>query len=460
MNFFQRDLDLRSREALMKGLKAGIVSLGCAKNLVDTEVMLGILEQQGLDIVNDPAEAAVIIVNTCSFIAAAKEESINTILQMAEYKKKGNCKALIVAGCLSQRYKNELLRELPEVDALLGTGEWDRIAEALQDVLGGKRAVFVGTAEGIYDGVQPRIPATPSFSRYVKIAEGCDNCCSYCVIPAVRGNFRSRTIESIVAEVRLLAEQGVKEINLIAQDTTSYGRDLYGKPQLVKLLKELIPIEGIVWLRLLYCYPADFTDELIELIAAEEKICNYIDLPLQHADNAILKAMGRRSTREEVLSLLGKIRRKLPDAALRTSFIVGFPGETEEQFNQLLSFVKSCRFDRVGVFMYSREEDTPAAALPGQIPEEVKEERYHLLMEAQMQISQELNEALAGQKFSVLIEGENTGEPILYGRTEREAPDIDGKVYLTKRAGITPGDMVFAEVTEGYAYDLSAEIIE
>lgn len=441
-------------------LKAGMVSLGCAKNLVDTEVMLGILDQKGIEIINNPAEADIIIVNTCSFINDAKEESINTILQMAEYKEKGTCKALIVAGCLSQRYKDELLQELPEVDALLGTGEWGHIADAVDAALQGKRMAFVGSAEGIYDETQPRIPTTPSFSMYVKIAEGCDNCCSYCVIPAVRGSFRSRPIESIVAEVQNLAQKGVKEINLIAQDTTSYGRDLYGEPQLAKLLKALIPIDGIQWIRLLYCYPTYFTDELIRLIATESKICKYIDIPLQHVDNEILQAMHRHSTQEEVVALLQKIRANIPEVAIRTSFIVGFPGESEDHFSNLLAFAKDFRFDRVGVFMYSQEEGTPAAALPGQIPEEVKEERYHQLMELQMQISQELNDTLVGKRTMVLIEGENTDEPIMFGRTQREAPDIDGKVYLTKRPEVKAGDMVFAEITEGYAFDISAEIIE
>lgn len=443
----------------MKRLKVGIVSLGCAKNLVDTEVMLGILDQKGFEIINSPAEADIIIVNTCSFINTAKEESINTILQMAAYKEKGNCKALIVAGCLSQRYKEELLYELPEVDALLGTGDWGRVEEAVRTVLEGKRAVLVGSAENIYDEMQPRIPTTPHFSVYVKIAEGCDNCCSYCVIPAVRGGFRSRTIESIVAEVQLLAQKGVKEINLIAQDTTSYGRDLYGKPQLVTLLKALVPIEGIEWIRLLYCYPSYFSDELISLIAGESKICKYVDIPLQHADNEMLRAMNRRSTQEEVVALLRKIRAKIPGVAIRTSFIVGFPGEREDHFDRLRAFIKDFRFDRLGIFMYSQEEGTEAGAMPNQISEQIKEERYHQLMELQMQISQELNNALVGSKVLVLIEGENTGEPIIYGRTEREAPDIDGKVYLTKRAGIKAGDMVWAEITEGYAYDISAEVL-
>lgn len=445
----------------MKGLKAGIVSLGCAKNLVDTEVMLGILAREGIEIINNPAEADIIIINTCSFINSAKEESIDTILQMAEFKKEGHCKALIVTGCLSQRYKEDLLSELPEVDAILGTDEWGRILEAVDNALTGKRTAFVDTLGKIYDVDNPRMQTTPKHSVYVKIAEGCDNCCSYCVIPLVRGNFRSRKIESIVAEVKELAAKGVKEINLIAQDTTSYGRDIYGAPRLVELLKELLPIEGIQWIRLLYSYPAYFTDELIEIIAKEPKICKYIDIPLQHADNTILHVMKRKSTQEKVVDLLNKLRQRIPGVAIRTSFIVGFPGEEDSHFNNLFDFVKQTRFDRVGVFTYSQEEDTPAAILEHQIPEEVKAERYHRLMELQTEISQELNHELVGKRFLVLVEGNAEDQPdIIFGRTERDAPDIDGKVYMTKREGIKAGDMVVVEITEGYAYDLSGEIVD
>jgi len=445
----------------MKGLKAGIVSLGCAKNLVDTEVMLGILDREGIKIVSDPAEADIIIINTCSFISSAKEESIDTILQMAAYKKQGNCKAIIVTGCLSQRYKEELLQELPEVDALLGTDEWGRIAEAVQNALAGRRTAFVEFSGKIYDAENPRIQTTPSHSVYVKIAEGCDNCCSFCVIPLVRGSFRSRKIESIVAEVKELASKGVKEINLIAQDTTSYGRDIYGSFRVADLLKELTNIEDIRWVRLLYAYPSFFTDELIEIIASEPKICKYIDIPLQHADNTVLQAMHRSGTQEEVVKLLQKIRQRIPGVAIRTSFIVGFPGEDDAKFNKLFEFVKKIRFDHVGVFIYSQEEGTPAAEMAYQVPEDVKEERYHRLMELQTQISQSLNQALVGKKMDVLVEGQSEDQQdIIFGRTERDAPDIDGKIYMTKRAGVKPGDMVVVEISEGYAYDLSGEIVD
>lgn len=445
----------------MKGLKAGIVSLGCAKNLVDTEVMLGILDREGMEIISNPAEADIIIINTCSFINSAKEESIDTILQMAEYKQQGRCKAIIVTGCLSQRYKEELLQELPEVDALLGTDEWGRIAEAVQNALAGRRTAFVETSGKIYDVEHSRIRTTPNHSAYTKIAEGCDNCCSYCVIPLVRGRFRSRKIETIIAEVKELANKGVKEINLIAQDTTSYGRDIYGSPRLVELLKDLTSIEGIRWVRLLYAYPSFFTDELIDIIANEPKICKYIDIPLQHADNTILQAMNRSCTQDEVINLLDRIRTRVSGVAIRTSFIVGFPGEDDVKFNNLFEFVKQIRFDHVGVFMYSQEEGTPAAEMVCQVPEEVKEERYHRLMELQTQISQELNHALVGKRMDVLVEGESEDQPdIIFGRTERDAPDIDGKIYMTKRIGVKPGDMVVVEISEGYAYDLSGEIVD
>ena len=324
--------------------KVGFISLGCAKNLVDTEVMLGILSQNHLLLTDDPQEADILIVNTCTFIDAAKEESISTILQMAEYKKTGSCRSLIVAGCLGQRYQQELLDELPEVDAIVGTGAWNRIMEAIHAVMQGRRILLIGDTDTVYDDSTPRILTTPEYSAYIKIAEGCDNCCSYCVIPRVRGAFRSRNISSIVREAALLVSQGVKEINLIAQDTTSYGKDLYGQPQLTKLLRELVKIEGIQWLRLLYCYPKYFSDELIDLIAEEPKICKYIDLPLQHADDTILKAMNRQDTQNELEILLAKLRDRIPDVVIRTSIIVGFPGETDEQFSNLYQFVEKQRF--------------------------------------------------------------------------------------------------------------------
>lgn len=439
-------------------LKAGFISLGCAKNLVDTEVMLGALAARHIEITATPEEADILIVNTCSFIDSAKEESINTILQMAEYKKHHQCRALIVAGCLGQRYRQDLLDELPEVDAIIGTNAWHRIMEAVNCALAGERVLIVGDQETIYDETMPRIATTPAYTSYIKIADGCNNRCSYCVIPTVRGNFRSRPVQSIVAEVKNLAAQGIKEINLIAQDTTSYGSDLYGAPQLTELLKNLVDIEGIEWIRLLYCYPKYFSDELIELIANQPKICKYIDMPLQHAHDDILKAMYRRDTCGAVEALLSKLRASIPGVAIRTSFIVGFPGETEEHYQALRTFVQKQRFDKVGVFTYSREEDTPAYSMDNQVPDEIKQARYHDLMALQCQISEELNQALEGRTFDVLIEGRDPEQPgIAFGRSYREALDIDGQVFIENDTQSKPGDLIRARIIQGFTYDLLAE---
>ncbi|MBP2654949.1 MAG: rimO 2 [Firmicutes bacterium] len=442
-------------------MKAGFISLGCAKNLVDTEVMLGMLAESGIEITVDPGTADIIIINTCSFIDAAKEESINTILQNARYKEEGKCRALIVAGCLGQRYQQNLLDELPEVDAIVGTGAWHRINEAIAAVFSGQRVLFINETDTIYDESMPRIKSTPAYSSYVKIAEGCSNCCSYCVIPMVRGEFRSRTIESVVNEVTLLAAQGTKEINLIAQDTTSYGRDIYGTPRLVELLRQLVKIEGIVWIRLLYCYPRYFTDELIELMANQPKICKYIDLPLQHIHDNILKAMNRRDSSSDIENLLKRIREAIPNVAIRTSFIVGFPGETDEEFAALEQFMAKEKFDHVGVFTYSQEEDTVAAKLPNQISDEVKQERYHRLMSLQSRISEERNTSLEGQTLAVLVEGRRSGTDgeVVFGRSEREASDIDGCIYLENASDAKIGDFVTARIIQGFTYDLLAEKI-
>ncbi|HMM21636.1 MAG TPA: 30S ribosomal protein S12 methylthiotransferase RimO [Selenomonadales bacterium] len=442
-------------------LKAGFISLGCAKNLVDTEVMLGMLAEGGVAITGNPAEADILIVNTCSFIETAKEESIATILQSAEYKTGGKCRGLVVAGCLGQRYQQELLDELPEVDAVIGTGAWHRINEAIQSILAGQRVLLIGDTDTIYDETMPRILTTPPFSSYVKVAEGCSNCCSYCVIPQVRGKFRSRPIESVVAEVETLIARGAREINLIAQDTTSYGQDLYGQPRLTHLLRELVKLDGDIWIRLLYCYPGQFSDELIELMAREPKICKYVDLPLQHAHDDILKAMNRRDSQQDVARLLAKIRAAIPGVAIRTTFIVGFPGETAEHFAALEAFVAEQKFDHVGVFTYSREEDTVAASLADQIPEEVKQERYHNLMALQAKISEERNISLEGQSLEVLVEGlgENDQGELAIGRSYREAPDVDGRVYIENPAGVEPGDIVAVRILQGFAYDLLAEKI-
>ena len=438
-------------------LKAGFVSLGCAKNLVDTEVMLGLLQANRVELTNEPAEADVIIVNTCGFIDSAKEESISTVLQMAEYRRTGKCRGIILAGCLGERYKQELLDELPEVAAIVGTGAWHRIMEAVEAVLAGQRIVLIGAQTNLYDDTMPRVRTTPSYSAYVKVAEGCSNRCAYCVIPAVRGDFRSRTYESVVAEVKQLVAEGVKEINLIAQDTTSYGRDLTGGPQLATLLRELAAIDGHFWIRLLYCYPAYFTDEIIDLIASEEKICNYVDLPLQHIHDDVLRAMNRRDSQADITVLLDKIRRRIPGVAVRTSVIVGFPGETEEHFSALKNFVVQQNFEHLGVFTYSQEEGTPAAAMANQISPETKEQRYHELMAEQCKVSEDANRCLEGQELTVLIEGRNEEQPeIVFGRSYREAPDVDGRVYVENAMDAQPGDWVRVRVIQGFTYDLLA----
>lgn len=439
-------------------LKAGFISLGCAKNLVDTEVMLGVLNDRGIEITSDPQEADIIIINTCSFIDSAKEESITTILQMAAFKKSAKCRGIIVAGCLGQRYKEELLDELSEVDAIVGTSAWPRIGEAVDAVLRGERVLFIDENNTIYDDKTPRISTTPFYSAYVKVAEGCSNCCSFCVIPHIRGNFRSRTIESIIAEVERLAARGVKEINLIAQDTTSYGRDLYGQPVLTELLRKLVTIKGILWIRLLYCYPKYFTDELIHLIAEEPKICKYIDLPLQHADDDILKAMYRRDSSHDIEVLLSKLRKTIPGVVIRTSFIVGFPGETEKNYRSLREFAAKQKFERMGVFTYSQEENTAAATMPDQVPDEIKEERYHDLMSLQCQISEEINRQMEGKVLEVLVEGLDSEQPnVAYGRSYREAPDVDGCIYIENAGGVKPGESITVRVIQGYTYDLLAE---
>lgn len=439
-------------------LKAGFVSLGCAKNRVDTEVMLGLLVERGIELTDDPAEADVLIVNTCSFIDSAKDESIVTILQMAEYKTTARCRGLLVAGCLSQRYQQGLLDELPEVDAILGTGAWHRIGEAVDAVLAGERVVLIGPIDTIYDETMPRIHTTPDYSAYVKVADGCSNCCSYCIIPYVRGGFRSRPVESVVAEVSRLVEAGVKEINLIAQDTTSYGRDLYGTPQLTRLLAELVKISELRWIRLLYCYPGYFSDDLIAMIGKEEKILSYIDLPLQHIHDDILIAMNRHDRQSDIRQLLSKIRATIPNVALRTSFIVGFPGETEEHFQVLRQFMEEQKFDHVGIFTYSQEEDTVAGALDNQIPDDIKEERYHQLMTLQSKISEELNQQKEGQIVEVLIEGTNPNQTeVVFGRSHREAPDVDGRIYIENAPEAKPGDIIKVRIAQGFAYDLVAE---
>lgn len=447
-------------------MKIGVVSLGCPKNLVDSETMLGLIHEEKYEITNDPSEAEIIIVNTCGFIESAKEESINTILQMAEYKKSGSCKYIIVTGCLSQRYAEELFSELPEADAIAGVEVYDEIGSIIKRVMNGERFIMLERSKPdvIYTSKEtflPRILTTPSYTAYLKIAEGCDNCCSYCAIPKIRGPYRSKPMEQVLKEAKALADNGVKELIVVAQDTTRYGEDLPGgKLLLADLLKELNKIESLKWLRVMYCYPNNFTDELIETFASLDKVCKYVDLPLQHASNRLLASMNRYDTREEVETLLAKLRKRIPGIVIRTTFIVGFPGETDADFEELKEFVEQQRFENAGVFAYSQEEGTVAGAMPNQIPDEIKQERYHELMALQAQISEEIHKDTEGQTLEVLVEGiEEDGSGLHYGRSYREAPDIDGLVFIENPGDIKPGCFVKVNILQGFTYESVGERI-
>lgn len=447
-------------------MKIGVVSLGCPKNLVDSETMLGLIHEENYEITNDPSEAEIIIVNTCGFIESAKEESINTILQMAEYKKSGSCKYIIVTGCLSQRYAEELFNELPEADAIAGVEVYDEIGSIIKRVMNGERFIMLERSKPdvIYTSKEtflPRILTTPSYTAYLKIAEGCDNCCSYCAIPKIRGPYRSKPMEQVLKEAKALADNGVKELIVVAQDTTRYGEDLPGgKLLLADLLKELNKIESLKWIRVMYCYPNNFTDELIETFASLDKVCKYVDLPLQHASNRLLASMNRYDTREEVETLLAKLRKRIPGIVIRTTFIVGFPGETDADFEELKEFVEQQRFENAGVFAYSQEEGTVAGAMPNQIPDEIKQERYHELMALQAQISEEIHKDTEGQTLEVLVEGiEEDGSGLHYGRSYREAPDIDGLVFIENPSDIKPGCFVKVNILQGFTYESVGERI-
>lgn len=438
----------------------GLVSLGCAKNQTDAEIMLGILANDGFNITYNPSEADVIIVNTCGFIESAKQESIDAILEMAQYKN-GRCRLLIATGCLAERYSSDILIELPEVDAIVGTGDYDKIAEVIREAFKGKKPVICGHNDRTPDERLPRILSTPSYTAYLKIADGCDNNCTYCAIPMIRGHFRSRKIEDIVEEAESLAKNGVKELILIAQDTSRYGKDLYGEYSLDKLLEKLVTVDGIEWIRVHYFYPEAITDSLIDTMAKYDKICNYIDMPVQHGNNEILRRMARRTTQEQMVERINKIREKMPDCTIRTSIIVGFPGETEEQFNDLYEFVKKVRFDRMGAFTYSQEEDTPAADFPNQVDEEIKEERLDRLMTLQQGISLELNKAKLGKTLEVLVEGYDEESFLFYGRSRGDSIDVDGKVYFATEEEVTPGDIIKVKILDADEYDLTgqAEVI-
>ena len=449
---------------MKKTSTVGVISLGCAKNQVDTELMLGTLQEAGYGIVQDPACADVLIVNTCAFIESAREEAIQTILEMAEYKhpEVGQCRVLLVAGCLAERYTQEICAELPEVDGLVGINHCSDIASVVDRCLEGNGdhpEVRVSDDYGVSYMEGARVLTTPGGSAYLKIAEGCDNRCSYCAIPLIRGGFRSRPIEGIVAEAKALALQGVREINLIAQDTTRYGTDLYGRPMLAELMEALDAIKGIQWIRVLYLYPDEMAEDLLQAMRQCKKFVHYLDLPLQHINNAILKRMNRRGTKEEICSVLRRFKTLFPDCVVRTSFIVGFPGETEEAFQELYDFIREFEFDRVGVFCYSPEDGTDAAAFEAQVPEEVKEDRRARLMELAQRISLRKNQARVGEEVDVIVESVSDDGIFYVGRSYGEAPDVDGKVYFTSEEPLEPGDFVRVRILIGEEYDVTGTAV-
>ena len=435
------------------------ISLGCDKNLVDSEVMLGLLDKKGYQIVDSEEDADIIVVNTCCFIHDAKEESIQTILEMAEYKKEGKLKALIVTGCLAQRYQQEIIDEIPEVDAVLGTTSYDHIVEAVEEALAGNGHVVLEDVDALPDVKEKRLVTTGGHYAYMKIAEGCDKHCTYCIIPKLRGNYRSVPMEKLLAEAKDLADQGVKELILVAQETTVYGKDLYGEKSLHKLLRELCKISGIQWIRILYCYPEEIYDELIQTIKEENKVCHYLDLPIQHASDAVLKRMGRRTSKAQLVEIIEKLRKEIPDISLRTTLITGFPGETQEQHEELKDFVDEMEFDRLGVFTYSPEEDTPAATMTEQIPEEVKEDRQAEVMELQQEIAFDLAEDMVGREVLVMIEGKVADENAYVGRTYKDAPNVDGLIFINTDEELMSGDFARVRVTGALEYDLIGELI-
>lgn len=438
--------------------KVSLVSLGCSKNLVDAEEMIGILENNGFEIIDNEEDADIMIVNTCAFIDSAKQESIDCIMEHIEHKKLDSKRVLVVTGCMSQRYKEEILKEIPEVDIVVGTNEYDKIADILKN--------YAEVEHKIYCSDEPmpcksldRVVTTPSYMAYIKIAEGCDNHCTYCVIPSIRGKYRSRKIDDIVEEAKRLAEQGVRELVVIAQDTTRYGMDIYGEYNLHVLLDELCKIDGIRWIRVHYCYPELVTDELIETIAKQDKICKYLDIPIQHCNDRILKLMGRKTNKKEICELLKRLRERIPGVIIRTSLIVGFPGETDEEFDELRDFVTEAEFDRLGVFAYSQEEGTAAARLDGQLEEEEKKNRQEVIMIDQAAVSEDLNSKKVGMTYEVLVEGYDNIIKQYYGRTYGDSEEIDGKVFFTSNVKHNPGDFVNVEITDYMEYDLYGNVI-
>lgn len=437
-------------------MKVLLISLGCDKNLVDSEVMLGLLNKAGHQFTNDETEADVVVVNTCAFISDAKEESINTIIEMGELKKTGKLKKLIVAGCLSQRYKDEIMKELPEIDVIIGATNYDKIVEAI----GTDEESIVDDINYTPRPIAERIVTTNASMAYFKIAEGCNKLCTYCIIPHIRGRYRSMPMDSLIASAEKLASDGIKELVLVAQETTLYGVDLYGEKKLPELLTKLSEIEGIEWIRLLYCYPEEITDELIEVMATNPKICHYVDIPIQHSENAILKRMGRRTSREDIVELVGRLRTAMPDIAIRTTLISGFPGETQELHDGLVDFVDECEFDRLGVFTYSPEEGTPAAEYEDQVDGELAVKWRDEIMELQQEISYEKNQQMIGSTQKVLIEGYLVDDDVYVGRTYRDAPGVDGIVFVSAPYELISGSFVDVKITEANEYDLTGVIVE
>lgn len=442
-------------------MKTLFISLGCDKNLVESETMLGLLTKAGYEIVQDETEAELIIVNTCCFIHDAKEESINTILEMAEYKKSGNLKYLIACGCLAERYREEVLEEIPEVDAIVGTASFDGLVDVIERVRAGGKAVAELKALTHLPATDTgRLLTTGGHYAYLKIADGCEKHCTYCIIPKIRGGYRSVPMERLLSEAGTLASQGVKELILVAQETTLYGQDLYGEKKLPELLEKLCQIPGICWIRILYCYPEEITEELVLTIKKQPKICHYLDIPIQHAADSVLKAMGRRTTKRELMDKISHLRQEIPDIALRTTLITGFPGETKEEHEELMEFVDAMEFERLGVFTYSPEEGTAAAQMKDQISEEVREERQAELMQLQQEIAFENAEALKGKELTVMIEGFAAEENVYVGRTYMDAPGVDGLVFVQTGENFVSGDFVKVRVTGAYEYDLIGEVIE
>ena len=437
-------------------MKVLLISLGCDKNLVDSEVMLGLLNKAGHQLTNDETEADVVVVNTCAFISDAKEESINTIIEMGELKKTGKLKKLIVAGCLSQRYKDEIMKELPEIDVIIGATNYDKIVEAI----GTDEESIVDDINYTPRPIAERIVTTNASMAYFKIAEGCNKLCTYCIIPHIRGRYRSMPMDNLIASAEKLASDGIKELVLVAQETTLYGVDLYGEKKLPELLTKLSEIEGIEWIRLLYCYPEEITDELIEVMATNPKICHYVDIPIQHSENAILKRMGRRTSREDIVELVGRLRTAMPDIAIRTTLISGFPGETQELHDGLVDFVDECEFDRLGVFTYSPEEGTPAAEYDDQVDGELAVKWRDEIMELQQEISYEKNQQMIGSTQKVLIEGYLVDDDVYVGRTYRDAPGVDGIVFVSAPYELISGSFVDVKITEANEYDLTGVIVE